>query len=199
MIQTSGFALGVGASASVYKAGASINGVQVKLGVNNVFIKSGSILLNPDGTDYEDVAPFGDGVFLNNADKNNQMYVGIPTVTDAVPIFGGIIVRSMGVEGSYPNNGEGVTNYNKFNIARDGYWRYRSGKDVSGNSIAFDSDYIIVGAYAYVSNTDGSIAFGSAATVAGFTTIGRISELDPDDESWVVHLDADNSVYTASA
>jgi hypothetical protein len=195
-IETSGFSLSI--QSGVYKPSAAVNGVQVKLGVNNVFTLSGSSLSNPDGTAESTGATFGNGLFYNAAAKTNALYIGAPTVSGAVPKFAGIIVRSMGVEGSYPNEGEKVHSYNKFNIARDGYWRFRSGITTAGAALAFSSAVVLIGAYAYVQNTDGAVAFGSAATVAGFTTIGRISELNPDDQSWVVHIDADNSVFTAA-
>jgi hypothetical protein len=197
MIETSGFSLSI--QTGIYKPSASVNGVQVKIGINNVFTLSGSALLNPDGTAESNGATFGNGLFYNAAAKTNALYIGAPTVANAAPKFAGIIIRSMGVEGSYPNGGELVHSHNKFDIARDGYWRYRSGITTAGAALVFSNAVILIGAYAYVRNTDGAVAFGSAATAAGFTTIGRISELNPDDQSWVVHVDSDNSVFTAAA
>ena len=197
MEQTSGISLGIGASAPVYKAGASINGTLIKLGVNNVYTTSFSNVLSPAGTQFDGELMFGNGVFYNAPSKNNVVYAGAPTVTNAVPRFAGLVIRSMAVQGAYPANGEGAYQYNKVNIVKDGYMIFRSGINLSAAAVTFASAEIVVGNYAYVRNTDGAITFGASATQTGFTTIGRIVQLNPDDSSWTVKLDAATAVYTA--
>lgn len=197
MEQTSGISLGIGAGAPVYKAGASVNGTLLKLGVNNVYTTSFSNVLTPAGVQYEAELMFGNGVFYNAPSKDNVVYAGAPTVASAVPVFAGIVVRSPAIQGAYPANGEGAYQYNKVNIVKDGYMIYRSGINLSAAAVTFSSAEIVVGNYIYVRNTDGAVAFGASATSAGFTTVGRIVQLNPDDESWTVKLDASSAVYTA--
>lgn len=197
MIQTSDFNLGIGAAAPVYKASAFSNGVIMRLGVNGVYTTAVTNLLSPDGTAYADGITYGNGLFYNAAEKNCVGYAGAPTVASAVPVFAGIVVRSPAVQSSYPANGEKAYEYNKFLIVKDGYVLYRSGFDTAGNAIKFSSALVKAGNYMYVKTADGSVAFGTAATVTKFTTVGRIAELHPDDESWVVKVDAVNAVITA--
>ena len=196
--ETSGFTLSITGDAPIYKGGSTINGTVKFLGNNGLYISSFSKALTPAGAALSTGLSYGNGVFYNAASKNNQVYAGIPTASGAVPVFAGVVARPMtAVQGAYPANEEKVYAYNKVNILKEGPMGYKSGINTTGTALTFSSTEIQVGAYAYLRNTDGAITFGSAATAAGFTTIGRIEELNPDDASWTVWISAKTSVYTA--
>lgn len=195
MEQTDNITLSIDAGAPVYKAPSTINGTLMKLGVNGNYITTVAAIKTPDGSAVADTVPFGSGVFYDAKKKNNTAFLGAPTANTPEVVFAGIVIRSAALQGTYPANGEAAKGYNRFNITKDGYIIYRTSKNTSGTAVNFDSAEVKVGAAFLIKAADGSTAVGT--NTAGFYKVGTIVQLNPDDKSFVVKIDAANAVAGA--
>lgn len=195
MEQTDNISLSIGAGAPIYKGNATVNGVLMKLGVNGNYITTAAAIKVPDGSAVADSVPFGFGVFYDAKKKNNTVFLGAPTQDTPEVVFAGIVLRSAALQGTYPANGEAAKGYNRFNIAKDGYLIYRKVKNTSGTNVTFDSTEVKVGADFLIKAADGSPAVGTNAS--GFYKVGTIVQMNPDDKSFVVKLDAASAVAGA--
>lgn len=195
MEQTDNISLSIGAGAPIYKGNATVNGVLMKLGVNGNYITTAAAIKVPDGSSVADSVPFGCGVFYDAKKKNNTVFLGAPTQDTPEVVFAGIVLRSAALQGTYPANGEAAKGYNRFNIAKDGYLIYRKVKNTSGSDVTFDSTEVKVGADFLIKAADGSPAVGT--NTSGFYKVGTIVQMNPDDKSFVVKLDAASAVAGA--
>ena len=108
---------------AIWKGTYTNNGMLLKLHENSYTIGY-SALLTADGSSAGKVK-FGDGVFYDANQKNNKVYAGAPTVTDAVPVFAGIVVREPGIASGYPAINDEVADFQKGLLAKEGYIEYK--------------------------------------------------------------------------
>ena len=117
---------------AIWKGTYTNNGMLLKLHENSYTIGY-SALLSPDGASAGKVK-FGDGVFYDVHQKNNKVYAGAPTVSEAVPKFAGIVVREAGIASGYPAINDEVADFQKGLIAKEGYIEYKEAYVVTTTS-----------------------------------------------------------------
>lgn len=173
---------------AIWKGTYTNNGMLLKLHENSYTIGY-SNLLTADGTGAGKVK-FGDGVFYDAHQKNNKVYAGAPTVTDAVPAFAGIVVREPGIASGYPAINDEVADFQKGMIAKEGYIEYKHAKVGTGTSAVslFDNANVTFGTNMYVKSADGSIYFGSAKNASSDVLAGKVVSLNPDDKTVTVYV-----------
>lgn len=173
---------------AIWKGTYTDNGMLLKLHENSYTIGY-SNLLTADGTGAGKVK-FGDGVFYDAHQKNNKVYAGAPTVTDAVPAFAGIVVREAGIASGYPAINNEVADFQKGMIAKEGYIEYKHAKVGAGTSAEslFDNANVTFGTNMYVKSADGSIYFGSAKNTSSDVLAGKVVSLNPDDKTVTVYV-----------
>jgi hypothetical protein len=173
---------------AIWKGTYTDNGMLLKLHENSYTIGY-SNLLTADGTGAGKVK-FGDGVFYDAHQKNNKVYAGAPTVTDAVPAFAGIVVREPGIASGYPAINNEVADFQKGMIAKEGYIEYKHAKVGTGTSAEslFDNANVTFGTNMYVKSADGSIYFGSAKNASSDVLAGKVVSLNPDDKTVTVYV-----------
>ena len=173
---------------AIWKGTYTNNGMLLKLHENSYTIGY-SALLSPDGTGAGKVK-FGDGVFYDAHQKNNKVYVGAPTVTNAVPVFAGIVVREAGIASGYPAINDEVADFQKGMIAKEGFVIYKEAFVGAGaaKENLFDNANVTFGTNMYVSATDGAVYFGSAKNDNADVLAGKVVELNPDDKSVTVYI-----------
>lgn len=178
---------------SVYKGGAKHNGTLLKLH-ENAYTIGYSGLLKADGTEGANIK-FGDGVFLDISQKNNIGYAGAPTVLGAVPAFGGIMVREPAIASGYPVNNDEVAPYQKGMLCKEGYVIYKFGNVCTGNNAIISNvplfGKVFVNQVLWVNKSNGKAYFSAKSTVynaSGDLMVGRVVEVNPDDESVTVYV-----------
>lgn len=173
---------------SIWKGTYTNNGMLLKLHENSYTIGY-SALLSPAGTSAGTVK-FGDGVFYDAHQKNNKVYVGAPTVTDAVPVFAGVIVREAGIASGYPAINDEVSSFQKGMIVKEGFVIYKKAfvGDGADKENLYDNANVTYGTNMYVKAKDGSVYFGTAKNNTSDVLAGKIVELNPDDKSVTVYL-----------
>lgn len=173
---------------AIWKGTYTNNGMLLKLHENSYTIGY-SALLSPNGASAGKVK-FGDGVFYDAHQKNNKVYAGAPTVTDAVPVFAGIIVREAGIASGYPAINDEVADFQKGMIAKEGFVIYKEAFVGAGTSKVnlFDNANVTFGTNMYVSASNGAIYFGSAKNSNSDVLAGKVVELNPDDKSVTVYI-----------
>ena len=157
---------------AIWKGTYTNNGMLLKLHENSYTIGY-SALLSPDGTSAGKVK-FGDGVFYDAQQKNNKVYAGAPTVTDAVPVFAGIVVREAGIASGYPAINDEVADFQKGMIAKEGYIEYKEA-------------YVVL----MVSASNGAVYFAQTASAkvsASDVLVGKIASMNPDDKTVTVYI-----------
>lgn len=180
---------------AIWKGTFTNNGMLLKLHENSYTIGY-SALLSADGTQ-AGKTKFGNGVFLDASQKNNKAYVGAPTMTGAIPVFGGLMVREPAIASGYPVLNDEVADFQKGMLVKEGYIVYKKA-DVYGGA---DGDYtdVELGDLVYpnwciwVKKSDGQVYFTPKATVyksAGDVMVGRVVECNPDDKSVTVYVSA---------
>ena len=180
---------------AIWKGTYTNNGMLLKLHENSYTIGY-SALLSPDGTSAGKVK-FGDGVFYDAHQKNNKVYAGAPTVSEAVPVFAGIVVREAGIASGYPAINDEVANFQKGLLAKEGYIEYKEAYVVTTASHStlgtkksvfdnVDLSYVLM-----VSASNGAIYFAqtsSAKVSATDVLVGKIASMNPDDKTVTVYI-----------
>lgn len=180
---------------AIWKGTYTNNGMLLKLHENSYTIGY-SALLSPDGTSAGKVK-FGDGVFYDAHQKNNKVYAGAPTVSEAVPVFAGIVVREAGIASGYPAINDEVANFQKGLLAKEGYIEYKEAYVVTTASHAtlgtkksvfdnVDLSYVLM-----VSASNGAVYFAqtsSAKVSAADVLVGKIVSMNPDDKTATVYI-----------
>lgn len=173
---------------AIWKGTYTNNGMLLKLHENSYTIGY-SALLSPDGTSAGTVK-FGDGVFYDAHQKNNKVYAGAPTVSNAVPAFAGIVVREPGIASGYPVLNDEVASFQKGMIAKEGFIIYKEAFVGAGTAKEnlFDNANVTFGTGMYVNATNGAVYFGSAKNDNADVLVGKVVELNPDDKSVTVYI-----------
>lgn len=180
---------------AIWKGTYTNNGMLLKLHENSYTIGY-SALLSPDGASAGKVK-FGDGVFYDAHQKNNKVYAGAPTVTSAVPMFAGIVVREPAIASGYPAINDEVADFQKGLLAKEGFVEYKEAYVVGSSPSARPAskvnvfDNATLGYQMIVSTTDGAVYFAPTASDKIANTdvvVGKIIEVNPDDKSVTVYV-----------
>lgn len=180
---------------AIWKGTYTNNGMLLKLHENSYTIGY-SALLAPDGASAGTVK-FGDGVFYDAYQKNNKVYAGAPTVTNAVPTFAGIVVREPAISSGYPVLNDEVASFQKGMIAKEGYIEYKEAYVVTTASHAslgtkksvfdnVDLTYVMV-----VSASNGAVYFAQTSSDKvdnDDVVVGKIASMNPDDKTVTVYI-----------
>jgi hypothetical protein len=180
---------------AIWKGTFTNNGMLLKLHENSYTIGY-SALLSPDGASAGKVK-FGDGVFYDAHQKNNKVYAGAPTVTSAVPLFAGIIVREPAIASGYPAINDEVASFQKGMMAKEGYIEYKDAYVVTTASHSalgtkksvfdnVDLTYVMV-----VSASNGAVYFAQTTSdkvSASDVVVGKIASMNPDDKTVTVYV-----------
>ena len=180
---------------AIWKGTYTNNGMLLKLHENSYTIGY-SALLSPDGASAGKVK-FGDGVFYDVHQKNNKVYAGAPTVSEAVPKFAGIVVREAGIASGYPAINDEVADFQKGLIAKEGYIEYKEAYVVTTEShtalgakkSVFDNvdlSYVLM-----ASASNGSIYFAQTSSdkvSSSDVLVGKIVSMNPDDKTVTVYI-----------
>ena len=180
---------------AIWKGTYTNNGMLLKLHENSYTIGY-SALLSPDGASAGKVK-FGDGVFYDAHQKNNKVYAGAPTVSNAVPKFAGIVVREAGIASGYPAINDEVAAFQKVMIAKEGFIEYKEAYVVTTASHSalgtkksvFDN--VDLGYVMMVSASNGAVYFAqtSSAKVSNSDVlVGKIVTMNPDDKTVTVYV-----------
>lgn len=180
---------------AIWKGTYTNNGMLLKLHENSYTIGY-SALLSPDGTS-AGVVKFGDGVFYDAHQKNNKVYAGAPTVSNAVPKFAGIVVREPGIASGYPAINDEVADFQKGLLAKEGFIEYKEAYVVTTASHAalgtkkgvFDN--VDLGYVLMVSASTGAVYFAQTSSdkVSGSDVlVGKIASMNPDDKTVTVFV-----------
>ena len=156
---------------------------------------NGSLLKSHDNsftTGYSKLTPvvgvdakFGFGVWYDGDLKNNQVFCAKPSGGTTVPVFAGILARQPHIATGYPAQNDTVSEYNKGLLVKDGYVVYKTGYTADVEDLDFDD--VEVGMLLCINDLNGRFTFAAAAAV-GFTAVGKVIQLNPDDRSWTVKL-----------
>lgn len=180
---------------AIWKGTYTNNGMLLKLHENSYTIGY-SNLLTADGAGAGKVK-FGDGVFYDAHQKNNKVYAGAPTVTSAVPMFAGIVVREPAIASGYPAINDEVADFQKGLLAKEGFVEYKEAYVVGSSPSARPAskvnvfDNATLGYQMIVSTTDGAVYFAPTASDKIANTdvvVGKIIEVNPDDKSVTVYV-----------
>lgn len=193
---------------AVYKGGYSHNGTLLKLHENS-YTLGYSRLLSADGSKAGTVK-FGDGVFFDLSQKNNNVYAGKPTTEGAVAAFAGIMVREPGIASGYPVLNDEVSGFQNGMLCREGYIVYKKTDVYFGTDGDYKDTEVFPFVYpnyaAFVSAEDGKIYFTPKSTVfrsSDDIMVGRVVEINPDDQSVTVYVSptllSDTADITATA
>ena len=180
---------------AIWKGTYTNNGMLLKLHENSYTIGY-SALLSPDGTSAGKVK-FGDGVFYDAHQKNNKVYAGAPTVTSAVPVFAGLVVREPAIASGYPAINDEVADFQKGMIAKEGYVEYKEAYVVTTASHSalgtkkgvfdnVDLSYVMM-----VSASNGAVYFAQTASDKvsnSDVVVGKIASMNPDDKTVTVYI-----------
>lgn len=173
---------------AIWKGTYTHNGMLLKIH-ENAYTIGYSALLSPDGAS-AGVVKFGDGVFYDAHQKNNKVFAGAPTVTSAVPVFAGIVVREPAIASGYPVNNDEVASYQKGMIAKEGFIEYKEAYVGAGTSKVslYDNANVTFGTNMYVKASNGAVYFGTAKNETADVLAGKVVELNPDDKSVTVYV-----------
>lgn len=181
---------------AIYKGTFDDNGMLQKLH-EHCFTIGYSALLSANGESAGKVK-FGDGVFNDAHQKNNKAYAGRPTVSNAVPVFAGIVVREPAIASGYPAINNEIADFQMGLIAKEGFINYKKAfvATTSGQTTTvgttkvnlFDSDDVTIGTNMYVKGADGAVYFGSAKATNTDVLAGKIVAVNPDDKSVTVYV-----------
>lgn len=180
---------------AIWKGTYTNNGVLLKLHENSYTIGY-SALLSPNGASAGKVK-FGDGVFYDAHQKNNKVYAGAPTVSNAVPKFAGIVVREAGIASGYPAINDEVADFQKGLLAKEGYIEYKEAYVVTtvSHSALGDKksvfDNVDLGYVLMVSASNGAVYFAQTSSdkvSASDVLVGKIASMNPDDKTVTVYI-----------
>ena len=178
---------------AIYKGDVTHNGTLLKLHDNSYTIGY-SALLTPNGKSAGTVKS-GNGVFLNLAKKNNNVYAGKPTEIGAIPAFGGIMVRDPAVASSYPVLNDEVSGFQHGLLCREGYVVYKKGDVFLSTEAGYEDvelfDYVYQNYCLWINDITGKAYFSPKNTIyanSGDIFVGRVVEINPDDRSVTVYI-----------
>ena len=180
---------------AIWKGTFDDNGMLLKIH-ENAYTIGYSALLSPNGASAGKVK-FGDGVFYDAHQKNNKVYAGAPTVSNAVPKFAGIMVREPAIASGYPAINNEVADYQKGMLCKEGYIEYKHSYVVTtaSHSALGDKksvfDNVDLGYVLMVSASNGSAYFAQTASdkVSGSdVVVGKIVAMNPDDKTVTVYV-----------
>lgn len=180
---------------AIWKGTFDDNGMLLKIH-ENAYTIGYSALLSPDGTSAGKVK-FGDGVFYDAHQKNNKVYVGAPTVTSAVPVFAGIMVREPGIASGYPAINDEVADFQKGMLCKEGYVEYKKAFVVGSSPSALPSeksstfDNATIGYAMIVSASDGAVYFAPTTSDKvdnDDVVAGKVIAINPDDKTVTVYV-----------
>ena len=171
---------------AIWKGTFTHNGTLLKIHENDYTIGY-SALLKPNGSAGSAVK-FGDGVFYNAKEKNNRVYVGSPTVSEAVPVFAGIVVREPAIASGYPALNDEVSSFQKGLLVKEGYVVYKEALVEQGGEVEnlYDNAKVVIGVAVNVKASDGTVYFGAKS--GSDVTVGKVIEINPDDKSVTVYV-----------
>ena len=180
---------------AIWKGTYDDNGILLKLHENSYTIGY-SALWAPDEQSAGKVG-FGDGVFYDAHQKNNKVYAGAPTVSNAVPKFAGIVVREPAIASGYPAINNEVANFQKGMIAKEGYIEYKKAYVVTTASHSalgtkksvFDN--VDLGYVMMVSASNGAVYFAQTSSDKVSNSdvlVGKIASMNPDDKTVTVYI-----------
>lgn len=173
---------------AIWKGTFDDNGMLLKIH-ENAYTIGYSALLSPAGTSAGEVK-FGDGVFYDAALKNNKVFAGAPTGDSAVPAFAGIVVREPAIASGYPAVNNKVQAFQKGMLCKEGFVEYK--KAVVGTGTAaeslFDNANVVIGTAMYVSSSNGSVYFHTAAKANTDVKAGKVVAINPDDKTVTVYV-----------
>lgn len=173
---------------AIWKGTYTNNGMLLKIH-ENAYTIGYSALLSPDGQS-AGVVKFGDGVFYDAHQKDNKAYVGAPTVSNAVPVFAGIMAREPAIASGYPVNNDEVSSYQKGMLVKEGFIIYKKGFVGAGTSRVslYDNANVTYETKMYVNASNGAVYFGSAKNDSDDVLVGKVVEVNPDDKSVTVYV-----------
>ena len=180
---------------AIWKGTYTNNGMLLKLHENSYTIGY-SALLSPNGASAGKVK-FGDGVFYDAHQKNNKVYAGAPTVSEAVPKFAGIVVREAGIASGYPAINDEVADFQKGLLAKEGYIEYKEAYVVTTTAHSalgtkksvFDN--VDLGYVLMVSASNGAVYFAQTSSDKvsdSDVLVGKIASMNPDDKTVTVYI-----------
>lgn len=180
---------------AIWKGTYDDNGILLKLHENSYTIGY-SALWAPDEQSAGKVG-FGDGVFYDAHQKNNKVYAGAPTVSNAVPKFAGIVVREPAIASGYPAINNEVASFQKGMIAKEGYIEYKKAYVVTTASHSalgtkksvFDN--VDLGYVMMVSASNGAVYFAQTSSDKVSNSdvlVGKIASMNPDDKTVTVYI-----------
>ena len=180
---------------AIWKGTYTDNGILLKLHENSYTIGY-SALWAPDESSAGKVG-FGDGVFYDAHQKNNKVYAGAPTVSNAVPVFAGIVVREPAIASGYPAINNEVASFQKGMIAKEGFIEYKHGYVCASSPSARPAnkvnilDNASIGYAMIVSASDGAVYFAPTTSDKidnDDVVVGKIVSINPDDKSVTVYV-----------
>ncbi len=187
---------------AIWKGTFTDNGILKKIHENS-FTDGYSALLSPNGQSAGKVY-FGDGVFYDAHQKDNKVYVGAPTVSNAVPMFAGIIAREPAIASGYPAINNEVASFQKGLLIKEGYVEYKHAYVVttaSHSALGTKKNVYENAELGYamvVSASNGAVYFAQTASDLvdnDDVVVGKIVTINPDDKSVTVYLSP--SIYLA--
>jgi len=130
---------------------------------------------------------FGSGVWFDASLRNNQVFVVKPSGGTSVAKFAGILVRQPYIADGFPAHPDTIEPQNKALIANDGYLKYKTGLAADGSTVQTYAD-VQVGFGMYVADATGTVHFAASDPASGYTKVGTIRRMNPEDSSFTVKL-----------
>lgn len=182
-MESFGKTLGI-SSPEVFRGTATHNGLLKKIH-DNSYTTGFSKLAKANDTDK---VGFGFGVFYDTAAKTNVVY---NHNNSGAYSPAGILTFQPHIASGYPAKNDEITSYNRALIAKDGYVEYKKGFTAGYTEAAVGQqsyDDITVNMNLFINIADGSPFFSANATESGFVCFGRVIEISPETQSWIVKL-----------
>lgn len=181
-MESFGKTLGI-SSPEVFRGTATHNGLLKKIHDNSYTTGFSKLVKANDA----DKVGFGFGVFYNTAAKTNVVY----NHNYGAYSPAGILTFQPHIASGYPAKNDEINSYNRALIAKDGYVEYKKGftnryTEWAGGQQGYDD--ISVSMNLFINISDGSPFFSANATEGGFVCFGRVIEISPETQSWVVKL-----------
>ena len=130
---------------------------------------------------------FGSGVWFDASLRNNQVFVVMPAGGTTVPQFAGILVRQPQIASGFPTRPDTIDPQNTALIAKHGPTTSQTGLAADGTTVQTIAD-VQVGFNMYVADATGTMHFAASDPLTGYTKVGKIVRLNPDDSSFTVKL-----------
>lgn len=182
-MESFGKTLGI-SSPEVFRGTATHNGLLKKIHDNSYTTGFSKLVKANDS----DKVGFGFGVFYNTAAKTNVVY---NNNNSGAYSPAGILTFQPHIASGYPAKNDEITSYNRAILAKDGYVEYKKGFTAGYDEKAAGQqgyDDISVNMNLFINIADGSPFFSANATEVGFVCFGRVIEISPETQSWIVKL-----------